>query len=308
MAAPTALQITAQNLRIDALTAEVVRAFQAVEIPTILLKGPVVARLVYGDGTRPYVDTDLLVRPAEYGRAEELLAELGFTPSKEWGDVRGAAYYQRHWHRPDEDGNIDLHHTLYGAAVPAERVWEEVARETEPIVVGGVQVDGFGPAAATLHLALHAVYAEEEKPLLDLSRALERLDFEHWVAAARLAERLHAVPFLAAGLRLVDGGVALTGKLGLPEAVPLELRLRDLDAPRQAALLSHAFSTGGLRGGVTVAARVLVPRVAYMRSQFPLARRGRLGLGAAYALRPLRMARRSLPALIALRRARRGHA
>jgi len=308
MSAPTALEITARNLRIDAVTAEVVRAFQAAEIPTILLKGPVVARLVYGDGTRPYVDTDLLVRPAEYRPAEKLLAELGFLPSKEWGDVRGTAYYQRHWHRPGDDGNIDLHHTLYGAAVPAKRVWEEIAGETEPIVVGGVQVDGFGAAATTLHLALHAVYAEEEKPLRDLSRALERLDFEHWVAAAGLAERLHAVPFMAAGLRLVEGGATLAERLGLPEAAPLELRLRELDAPRQAALVSHAFTTGGLRGGVTVAARVLVPRMAYMRSQFPLARRGPLGLAVAYALRPLRMARRSLPALIALRRARRGQA
>src|SRR3954469_7156576 len=76
---PERVRVAADNLRIDAATAEVVRSFSAAGIRTIVLKGPSFARWLYPpDRPRGYTDSDLLVSPADNGRAESELVELGF--------------------------------------------------------------------------------------------------------------------------------------------------------------------------------------------------------------------------------------
>jgi len=52
----------ALSLHLDAVTAEVVEAFRAVGVRTILLRGPAVGKWLYQEvGDRSYVDVDLLV-------------------------------------------------------------------------------------------------------------------------------------------------------------------------------------------------------------------------------------------------------
>ena len=60
------LEPLVRRMVIDAVTAEVVGAFAAVGIPSILLKGPALVRWLYpaGEG-RPYLDSDLLVPHAD---------------------------------------------------------------------------------------------------------------------------------------------------------------------------------------------------------------------------------------------------
>ena len=61
------------------MTAEVVTAFKDAGIPTILLKGPSIARWLYPAGGRTYRDTDLLVPPSQFADAGSVLRSLGFT-------------------------------------------------------------------------------------------------------------------------------------------------------------------------------------------------------------------------------------
>jgi hypothetical protein len=66
------------TLAVDRVTAEVISAFDAAGIPSILLKGPSIARWLYPAGGRGYVDTDLLVQRQQFSRASDLLKDLGF--------------------------------------------------------------------------------------------------------------------------------------------------------------------------------------------------------------------------------------
>jgi hypothetical protein len=73
-----------------------------------------------------------------------------------------------------------------------------------------------------------------------------------------------------------------------------------------ANLLDDVAAAPGLRAKARTALRVVIPPADYMRRWKPLARRGRLGLAAAYAVRPPSLALRAIPAWKAWLAARRG--
>src|SRR3954452_25284810 len=67
------------RLMVDALTAEAVGRLGAAGCPNLILRGPVLARELYADGTlRRYVDVDLLVAPTDLERAGAALRAAGF--------------------------------------------------------------------------------------------------------------------------------------------------------------------------------------------------------------------------------------
>jgi hypothetical protein len=69
-------------VRLFVLTArllELLDLFQAAEVPVLVLKGPVLAQLLYGDPTaRSYSDLDILVRRKDAPRAARVLEENGY--------------------------------------------------------------------------------------------------------------------------------------------------------------------------------------------------------------------------------------
>src|SRR5436305_178335 len=85
----------ASVLRIDSATAEVLRAFAADDVACLVLKGPAIARWLY-DASEPryYIDSDLLVRPADMQRAEQILEALGF--AKQFDDSRMPEWWREH--------------------------------------------------------------------------------------------------------------------------------------------------------------------------------------------------------------------
>ena len=89
------------------------------------------------------------------------------------------------------------------------------------------------PRASHSWPALHAAHHGRTypRPLRDLERALDRLDRETWVAAARLAAELDAVEAFAAGLRLVPAGESLASELDLPAVSSRRRRLMAGDHP-----------------------------------------------------------------------------
>jgi hypothetical protein len=86
-------------------------------IPTILLKGPSIARWLYPSGGRTYIDTDLLV------------------PARDLG----------------------LHRNLPMLRAPDEFLWESLSAETETLLIGDVELPALGRTALALHVVVHAV-------------------------------------------------------------------------------------------------------------------------------------------------------
>jgi hypothetical protein len=143
------------------------------------------------------------------------------------------------------------------------------------------------------------------RPEEDLRRAIAQLTDEDWVAAADLAQRLVATTAFADGLSAVEEGVALASRLGLETDPSVRRRLLREGAPWGSIVLAEIAGLSW-RERARLLRRLLAPSPRVLRKSTPLARRGRAGLAAAYALRPLRLALRLPPAARAWKAAGRG--
>lgn len=298
----------AQTLAVDVATAEVVGNLREQEIQSVVLRGPAVARRLYGeDELRAYVDLDLLVPLSAWEKAGEALARLGFEPAIAETDLpRHRRLHACEWARESDRVSVDLHKTVSGVGAADDEVWKAFAESSRSELVGGEQVALVGPAALALIVVLHAAQhgAHKEKALGDLSRALSRFDSQTWEEAAALASRLDAVAAFSAGLRLLPPGAELADWLHLPAALPVDVSLRASAAPKLALGFEWLSRTPGLRAKSKLILLALVPPPGALRAWRPLARRGRHGLVAAYFSHPFWLARFAYPSLSAFRRAR----
>jgi Uncharacterised nucleotidyltransferase len=303
---PLEVMWAARSLALDRESAALAGQLEEAGIPTILLKGPAIATWLYhGRGVRTYGDTDLLVPPDRWELALATLRRLGFEDGLgSMAHPRMESISSHPWARGDQ--SVDLHCTLWGLEAPPERVWELLSARTEPMNVGGRELRVLAPAPRAMHVALHAAQHgyDEGKPVCDLELALEVLPEELWAEAAEVAAQLDALGGFATGLRLIPAGRALTERLGIEREASVGALLRVGHVP-----LSQGFeelaTTPGLRAKLAVVRGELAPTPDFMRWWSPLARRGRLGLVAAYLWRPLYLALRAGPGLVAWRRARR---
>jgi hypothetical protein len=279
------------RLGLDHALAEVAGALARADVEPLLLKGPAFARWLYDDPRdRGYGDIDLLIAPAEHERAQATLVELGFTPY--WDQVRPHLRGHHHdgWRR---DGlvriSVELHRALFLLGAPPEQVWERFSADAIWIEVTGTRLRTTGPRVSTLIVALHAAQhgAEDSRHMEDLRRAIERVEFDTWRAAASLAQELGATQEFAAGVRLdPGGGERLADQLGLPVGQPRLLRLIFSPLPDSALGVERLLHTRGLRARFELIYRELVPTRVFMRKVYPWARRGRTALIAAYLARP----------------------
>ena len=202
---------------------------------------------------------------------------------------------------------MDLHWTLTGVGASAETLWETLSVETEPMRVHDFTFDVLNVRGRALLIALHAAQhgIRSPAPLEDLRRALELLDEETWRAACELARVLEALPAFACGLGLLEEGSAIAARLPLPTETTLEARLLATSPPPGAMGIEHLARATGAAARARIVARKLVPTRRFMRAWSPLARRGSLGLGAAYLGRPLWLVAKAPSGLRAWHRARR---
>ena len=120
-----------------------------------------------------------------------------------------------------------------------------------------------------------------------------------------MADRLDAVPAFAVGLRLLPEGARVADTLELPDESTTELRLRASSAPELALSLDWLVQAPTFRARARLVWRRLAPPPGVMRARSNLARRGPLGLAAAYAVNPVMLCWHGIPALRAWLGARR---
>jgi Uncharacterised nucleotidyltransferase len=210
--------VAARALATDAVCAEVVAAWRAAGVDSVLLKGPTVAEWLYAGETRGYEDADLLVAPKDVWLAAAVLGRLGFAPFPEH-----VSSHAHPWVRQTDGAIVDLHVRLWwGPQRPPERVFSELQGWLEVEQFGGVSVNVLNLPARALAVALHAAHDPEAwKPREDLRRALALTPLEVWRDAEGLADRLRALSAMAEGLRLEAEGRGLVERLPLVRAVML---------------------------------------------------------------------------------------
>lgn len=304
------MQSAMRVLVLDRATAEIVLSWREARVESVLLKGPAIARWLYTEGEfRGYADIDLLVPQQQVEEAEEVLQTLGFERHGLEAIESDWPHYSRNWVRSDLTINVDLHQTLAGVGVPPTELWAILTEGLERMTVSGVDADVLAPSARALMLALHTAKdgSRIAKARHDLGHAIDRLPPELWMETVELAERLQALGSLGAGLRLVvPSGVELADRLELTGQAPFDIAIRlKGGAPPMAFGIDWLVSSPGVRGKGRLVLRKIFPPVSFIRAWIPLANRGRIGLIAAYAYRPLWVVWHAGPALLAMVRARR---
>ena len=297
----------ARALAVDAVTADVVEEFRAAGVRSILLKGPTVAALLYPEESRPYVDSDILVPPADVARAQEVLMRLGFEQGPVEIEPQLGLPHARTWSRAGDGAMVDLHESIAGVGAAPGELWEALQSVTEPTAVARVECAGLQPHAVALVVALHAAQhgGEVERPLEDLRRAIARVPDTEWERASRLAGVLAATVNFVSGVRLVEGGPELAERIGLPSPELVDAASGPHSPTRLALGFARLAEEPSLRGKLAIARQEVAPSAEHMRWWSPLARRGPLGLAAAYGWRFLQLLWRTPPSLLAWRRSTR---
>ncbi len=282
------LSAAVSNIRVDAATAEVVRAFDAALIECVLLKGRALADW-YGRNVPIYNDSDLWVAPGDVEHARAVLSELGFRPGMDRRHMPD--WWEEHaddWRREQDGAVVDLHHRLQGIGVDASEGWSVLSGHVEPVDVAGHTVRRLSTPARALYVTLHAGHHGRiwNKALCHLQVALEVVPLSAWREASELASRLDAVDEFSAGLYLTPEGAAHAAELGVPQAESASVRLQASSPPPVARGLQQLAAAGWLNR-VEIVIRKFVPPAEFVRRWWPPAARGRAWLVLGYFYRPI---------------------
>ena len=302
------VEATASNLRIDAATGEVLRAFDAAGIRGVLLKGPALTEWYAEDPARSYLDCDIWIAPVDVDAAGEALARLGFERLVD--DRTLPAWWQEHdsnWRRDLDGVVVDLHRRLQGVGVDDETAWRTLSATCETIMLAGHPTPVLSVPARALYVTLHAAHHGMAwgKALSHVERALRAVDESAWLEAASLAERLRATDSFATGLRLVPQGAELAARLSLPPTRSVQAALRAGTPPPIALGFEQLARVGSVREFLGILARKSVPPREFVRHWWPAAAHSRRMLALAYLYRPLWLLRHAPRGLRAWRTARR---
>lgn len=258
------------TLLADTVTARTVTELRAAGIPVLLLKGPSLARWLYGDGAfRPYADTDLLVPASREAQAMEVLGSLGFVDLKAGVPLADLPldHARTLVHRLPSGVQevVDLHTTLPQALTARARAFDVLQPGAEVLEVAGASVPVLGPAGRALTVVLHAAHDAQVKPLEDLRRAVAQVPLPVWRVAGELAEQLGVVPVLAHGLRLTPDGAALAEQLFGPQH---DLPQLHLPGPGESPLsdgVRRLLMLPTVRERLGLVAREVVPSPTFVR-------------------------------------------
>lgn len=190
---PVPRHAVALTLALDALAGEASAALARAGVPSILLKGPAIARWLYQQEFRPYGDVDLLVPLACLQAVTDVFAGLGLVRA-----ALAADHFDMSGHAvsfANASGlTVDLHTRLATTTVEPDSVFEALERHAVPLRLAGRTVTVLDDVGQFLVIALHAAQHghDEPGPVEDLRRALSATSTESVLAAADLARALGA--------------------------------------------------------------------------------------------------------------------
>lgn len=203
------VHLTGRSLGVDGALAEVVRLFDAHEIPYFIAKGPAIAHTLYPHpGLRPYCDLDVYVPPHADARARALLRSAGYERVHHSPGVLGGLAQEMHGGR--YSATVEVHNhvvdNLHRSHLPPLDVFlPHVGRE----IVNGVSTPTL---VRTAHIALQAIHAAAGHRYAKL---ILLRDLETSMAATdeSVPAALGADPYLAAIGCLLRGAGRTTSRM-----------------------------------------------------------------------------------------------
>ncbi len=239
-------RLAVASARLSLLQATALRAlvarFAAADVPLLVLKGVPLSRRLYGESAlRSASDIDLLVDPAQFGRAAELLAETGHR-RRDGLPAGSSSPSDRHWCKEVEylhpvHGRVELHHRL--TDLPELLPWDFATlwRGRGTVMLDTTAVPVLGPRHLALYLCAHgAEHAWERLRWLTDLAALLREPGELDAAIAAADATGLAAPMLQA-VGLAHDWLALPVPTALRRRVETDRRVRGLNR-----LLAHSYA------------------------------------------------------------------
>jgi len=155
-----------RSLWFTAELARIMQHFEHRQLRALPYKGPVLAQSLYRDlGLRSFSDLDFLISPAEFERAKQALAEIGYRPAADLIPAVESPSLERLWLRTGYERAFDgaagknlvelqwaLLPRFYGVDLSVEDLLARAGRT----VVGGCAVPCLSPEDSLLVLCLHA--------------------------------------------------------------------------------------------------------------------------------------------------------
>ena len=286
---------------------ELVDAWRAADIPSMIIKGEATFAALYERGeVRPTADIDLLIPASQSAAAQTVLVELGWLPERQLRPGEGARH-SSNW-RAVRDGvavHLDLHTSFHGVRTGGDSAWDIWSRDAVPLSLGSFSVPGPAPATTALIVAVHRTRAlETSAAATDLRRALSIFDDGVWQDASQQARLLGCEHAMAAGLREEPEGVALAARLCLPEP-DLTERLDQRRVDPLAGSLLRAVHVRGVRARTRLLLGEAFPTRDFLQLVHPYTQRGRVWRLAGRGHRLLSLLYRLPTAVLTLRRERR---
>ncbi|WP_254565628.1 nucleotidyltransferase family protein [Oscillatoria sp. HE19RPO] len=159
IAAPLQIQAQtrlARNLFLTKELFQILDLFATHDIQAIPFKGLIWAALVYGNmGVREFCDLDILVRPADFSKAKELLMQQGY--HDKYLGAKEPENAQVQMVRQDGKVNIDLHFGLISEQFYRRLDTESFFEELQTISIAGKTVLTFSPENSVALGYLHGM-------------------------------------------------------------------------------------------------------------------------------------------------------
>jgi len=218
-------RVRAQNLFTLSMTAELFRIlqdFSGARIETILVKGPVISLLAYGDpAVRSYVDLDLLVRHRDIQGATQRMLALGFEPDVPVSAIRAGKIPGEYlFRRQGTQRAVELHTELTFRYYPRAMRMEELFARKSQVMLDGREVPALNLEDELVLDCVHGAkhFWERLMWVSDVAALVVRHPEIDWKKAQQAAADVGAERMLRVGILL---GALLLG-VKLPAAIAEE--------------------------------------------------------------------------------------
>ena len=181
------------------------------QMPVAVFKGPVLARMAYGEvSLRHAGDIDLLIHRRDFNQARHALESLGYEMFPRLTSAQLSSHLNNHceiqFMRDDWFTVVDLHWDLAPRSFVFRVEIDEVMSRLHRVDLSGTVVDTFGPEDSVLYQSMHGAKhlwrrLEWIAALAETLRASLELD---WQILLERAARARATRILGLGLRLVQ--------------------------------------------------------------------------------------------------------
>ena len=191
------------------MTAELFRLlelFAAKEIPTLVVKGPVLGMQAYGDPTvRRYGDLDLLVRQRDIRRATESLQAVGYMATVPLSAIdAGKIPGQYLFSKPDSKLLVELHNDFTLRYFPRRLPLEKFFARHILVRLDSHEAPALTVEDELVYICIHGAthFWERLSWIADVAALVTRQTGIDWMAVTEAAKEVGAERMLHTGLRL----------------------------------------------------------------------------------------------------------